>query len=169
MKKLLYSLTAFLFFLQAGAQTATESSVPVSTKILPQDSIQENIVEEDEAIEDIIQARKAPQKEKVAYISQLTKYGFKNLFSKYSYNPSMPYSSQVNPYEESYMQDYLRAHSNSLVKMKGWGMPYFNLIDNIFSQYGLPKELKYLAVIESNLNSGATSWRAMAIYAVHST
>jgi membrane-bound lytic murein transglycosylase D len=32
------------------------------------------------------------------------------------------------------------------------------LIDNIFTQYGLPKELKYLAVIESNLKPSCTSW-----------
>jgi len=56
------------------------------------------------------------------------------------------------------MQDYLRQHGKSLIKMKDWGAPYFNLIDQIFAQYGLPRELKYLAVIESNLNSGATSW-----------
>ena len=35
---------------------------------------------------------------------------------------------------------------------------HLNLIDNILSQYGLPKELKYLAVIESNLSIRATSW-----------
>lgn len=55
--------------------------------------------------------------------------------------------------------------------MKEWGTPYFNLIDQIFAQYGLPRELKYLAVIESNLNSGATSWVGaggpMAIYALY--
>jgi membrane-bound lytic murein transglycosylase D len=71
---------------------------------------------------------------------------------------SLPYSSQVNPNAENYMQDYLRTHTNGLEKMKNWGMPYFNLIDNIFMQYGLPKELKYLAVIESNLQTNATSW-----------
>lgn len=123
-----------------------------------QDTSKEDLVEEDAAIDDIIKQRQAPQKEKVQYLSTLTKYGFKNLFSKYSYNPSLPYSSQVNPYAENFMQDYLRVHSAGLVKMKTWGMPYFNLIDNIFAQYGLPKELKYLAVIESNLNTGATSW-----------
>jgi membrane-bound lytic murein transglycosylase D len=42
--------------------------------------------------------------------------------------------------------------------MKTWGIPYFNLIDKIFAQYGLPGELKYLAVIESNLSTSATSW-----------
>lgn len=114
-------------------------------------------ISENQLIVEVIKEKNAPQKETVQYLNQLTKYGFRNLFSKYSYNPALPYSSQVNPYAESYMQDYLRAHSNSLVKMKSWGVPYFNLIDQIFLQYGLPRELKYLAVIESNLNTAATS------------
>jgi membrane-bound lytic murein transglycosylase D len=113
---------------------------------------------EEEIIAEVIKTKAPPQKEKVQYFSQVTKYGFKNLFAKYNYNPALPYSSQVNPNAESYMQDYLKAHTNSLIKMKSWGYPYFNLIDNILSQYGLPKELKYLAVIESNLNTRATSW-----------
>ena len=118
----------------------------------------EEINQGDKIIADIITTKKAPQKDKVQYFSQLTKYGFKNLFNKYRYNSSLPYSSQVNPNAEVYMQDYLRSHSSGLLKMKEWGMPYFNLIDNIFMQYGLPKELKYLAVIESNLSTAATSW-----------
>ncbi|MEO6538440.1 MAG: lytic transglycosylase domain-containing protein [Ferruginibacter sp.] len=113
---------------------------------------------EDAVIDEIAVTKKLPPKDKVQYFSQLTRYGFKNLFSKYTYNPLLPYSSQVNPQAEGYMQDYLRSHTASLVKMKTWGMPYFNLIDNIFSQYGLPRELKYLAVIESNLSTAATSW-----------
>jgi membrane-bound lytic murein transglycosylase D len=43
--------------------------------------------------------------------------------------------------------------------MKGWGQPYFNLIEGILTQYGLPRELKYIAVIESNLSTGATSYK----------
>jgi membrane-bound lytic murein transglycosylase D len=117
-----------------------------------------NETQEDEAIEDVLKKRTPPPKEKVIYFSQVTKYGFKNLFSKYNYNPTLPYSMQVNPNAESYMQDYLNAHSKSLLQMKNWGQPYFNLIDNILSQYGLPRELKYVAVIESNLKTGATSW-----------
>ena len=31
------------------------------------------------------------------------------------------------------------------------------MIDNIFTQYGLPTELKYLAIIESQLKSRAVS------------
>ena len=113
---------------------------------------------ENEIIEEVINSKTPPQKEKVQYFSQVTRYGFKNLFAQYSYNPSLPYSSQVNPNAEAYMQDYLHNHSRSLIKMKEWGQPYFNLMDYILAQYGLPRELKYLAVIESNLNSRATSW-----------
>ena len=35
------------------------------------------------------------------------------------YNPTMPYSSQVNPYAETYMQDYLQAHGKYLSNMGG--------------------------------------------------
>jgi hypothetical protein len=110
-----------------------------------------------ETIEEVIKSKTLPKKEKVQYVNQVTKYGFKNLFKNYSYNSSIPYSSQVNPYAENYMQDYLQSHVNHLQKMKGSSQNYFNLIDNIFTQYGLPKELKYLAVIESNLKTQALS------------
>ncbi len=42
--------------------------------------------------------------------------------------------------------------------MKDWGRPYFNMIDDILTQHNLPKELKYLAVIESQLKTNARSW-----------
>jgi membrane-bound lytic murein transglycosylase D len=153
MKRLLsiFFLQFFLIIVHtAGAVEMQQPQVTADTTI--------NEAEEDEAIEDILKKRTPPPKEKVQYFSQVTKYGFKNLFAKYNYNPLLPYSSQVNPNAESYMQDYLNAHSKSLLQMKNWGQPYFNLIDNILSQYGLPRELKYVAVIESNLKTGATSW-----------
>ncbi len=114
--------------------------------------------QEDEAIDEILKSRELPKKEKIQYLSQETKYGFKNLFKNYSYNSTMPYSSQVNPYAETYMQDYLQAHGSYLQKLKSNATLKFNFIDNIFAGYGLPKELKYLAVIESDLNANAMSW-----------
>jgi membrane-bound lytic murein transglycosylase D len=42
--------------------------------------------------------------------------------------------------------------------MKGWALPYFNMMDGILVAHGLPNELKYLAVIESDLQSYAVSW-----------
>jgi membrane-bound lytic murein transglycosylase D len=41
--------------------------------------------------------------------------------------------------------------------MKEWGRPYFDMMDEIFIQHGLPVELKYLAVVESELKSTARS------------
>jgi len=157
--KQLFCISLLILLLAYSKAGAGIQNIPQQVvAIPPADTIKENIAVEDSLITDIIETKKAPKKEKVQYISQLTKYGFKNLFSSLSYNPSLPYSSQVNPFAENYMQDYLRLHTNSLEKMKTWGLPYFQLIDNIFAQYGLPRELKYLAVIESNLNTAATSW-----------
>ncbi len=154
MRQLIFIFTFHLFLLSVKAGNVLDIPLqqnPVDTGIIP-DPIEAEIIAE------VIKTKAPPVKEKVQYFSQVTKYGFKNLFAKYNYNPALPYSSQVNPHAESYMQDYLKSHSTSLINMKGWGQPYFNLIDNILSQYGLPKELKYLAVIESNLSSRATSW-----------
>lgn len=155
MKKILFiSFVSGLFQLNVSAKYFGNKKLYQTSFI---DTIKET-TDEDAAIEEVLKTRTLPQKDKVQYVSQVTKYGFKNLFKNYSYNASMPYSSQVNPYAETYMQDYLQAHSNYLRGMRSTAKPYFNLIDNILVQYGLPKELKYLAVIESNLNSQATSW-----------
>ena len=151
MKK--YFVIFNFFFLIAACSNAFAQD---STNLI--DTVLQLNLAEDEIIDEIVERRTTPQKDKVQYFSQLTRYGFKNLFPTYTYNAAQPYSTQVNPNAEKYMQDYLRGHSKSLVSMKGWCMPYFSLIDNIFTQYGLPKELKYLAVIESNLKIGATSW-----------
>jgi len=154
MKQFIYIIFLQLLFITVKAGHAVDiqqEPATADTSIIP-DTIDDAIIAE------VIKTKAPPEKERVQYFSQVTKYGFKNLFAKYNYNPALPYSSQVNPHAESYMQDYLNLHSNNLIKMKGWGQPYFNLIDNVLSQYGLPRELKYLAVIESNLSTKATSW-----------
>jgi len=156
--KLFIILFTFIFTINYSASSEgciTDDTVIQSlqdTTIKARDSI-------NAAIDEVIKSTTVPKAEKIQYVNQVTKYGFKSLFKNYSYNSSMPYSSQVNPYAETYMQDYLQAHGSSLQKMKGTSQMYFNLIDNILSQYGLPKELKYLAVIESDLKSQALSWK----------
>jgi membrane-bound lytic murein transglycosylase D len=119
--------------------------------------IQEDTIRENKMIEDVVNSKSVPKKEKVQYFNQVTKYGFKNLFSNYSYNSTLPYNTQINPNAEIFIQDYMKAHGSYLKNMKGWGQPYFNLIESVLLQYGLPRELKYIAVIESNLSTGATS------------
>ncbi len=154
MKRFYFILVA-LFFFQVGFIKLSFGHDACLNQNIADTTI--NDKEEDKEIEEVIKSPTPPKKEKVQYVSQVTKYGFKNLFKNFSYNPAIPYSSQVNPYAETYMQDYLKAHGKYLQSMKPTALPYFNLIDGILSKYGLPKELKYLAVIESDLKSNALS------------
>jgi membrane-bound lytic murein transglycosylase D len=86
------------------------------------------------------------------------KIGFKSLFANNTYNPDKPYLSQLSPKAVPFVQEYIRKQGKELEKMKQWGRPYFEVYDNILSQYGIPKEMKYLSVIESHLRSGLVSW-----------
>jgi len=157
MKKLCFIFILIFLFQSGFAKFSAGSDISFYQNI-SDTTKKENDKEEDKAIEEIIKSPTPPKQEKVQYFSQVTKYGFKNLFKNYSYNPAMPYASQVNPYAETYMQDYLQAHGKYLQQMKPTALPYFNLIDGILTQYGLPRELKYLAVIESDLKSNALSY-----------
>lgn len=88
----------------------------------------------------------------------LDKIGFKSLFANDKFNPNKPYLSQLSPKAVPFVQDYIRKQGKELTKMKEWGRPYFALYDQILTQYGVPKEMKYLSVIESHLRSGLVSW-----------
>jgi membrane-bound lytic murein transglycosylase D len=94
------------------------------------------------------------------------KAGFSNLFENSAVSNN---NIRLNPRAITFVQDYMDNYGEDLLKMKDWGMPYFNMIDGIFRKYGLPTELKYLAVIESKLKHTATSnkgavgpWQFMA-------
>jgi membrane-bound lytic murein transglycosylase D len=65
---------------------------------------------------------------------------------------------KLNPRAVSFVADYVEKNSKDLLSMKSWALPYFNMMDAIMVQHGLPRELKYLAIIESKLKSTATSW-----------
>ena len=121
--------------------------------------LEEDTVKENQLIQQVILSKKIPTKDNVQYFNQLNKYGFKNLFSNNTFNNTISYKAQINPNAELFVQDYMKNHSDYLQKMKQWGLPYFNLIETVLQQYGLPKELKYIAVIESNLSTAATSYK----------
>jgi membrane-bound lytic murein transglycosylase D len=84
--------------------------------------------------------------------------GFKSLFSNNAYDASKPYAAQLNPRAVSFVQEYVRKQGKELENMRSWGKPYFDLYDNVLALYGIPKEMKYLSVIESDLRSGLVSW-----------
>ena len=132
---LLFSaLCSFTFFLRAADQQQVSTAVVVSSDTaIVNDSLQENMSVND--------PRKA----------------FKDLFVS-SEEKTENYSIQLNPRAISFVQDYMGHHTKRLEQMKGWGKPYFDMMDGILIAQGLPGELKYLAVVESNLKSSAFSW-----------
>lgn len=150
------SFLFFLFIITLPAFSLAERQNNYSDTVITKAKIDTSAKVENKVIDEVIESKNV-KKDKVQYLSEVTKYGFKNLFKNYTYNSSIPYTSQVNPYAENYMQDYLKAHQNYLLNLRKTATPYFNLIDGILTQYGLPKELKYLAVIESDLKSNALS------------
>jgi membrane-bound lytic murein transglycosylase D len=85
------------------------------------------------------------------------KKGFKDLFIPNNEVAGMN-TAQLNPRAISFVEDYMQKHTKNLEKLKGWGRPYFDMMDVIFALHRLPKELKYLAVIESHLKTYAVSW-----------
>ena len=80
---------------------------------------------------------------------------FKELFIATSIGSSN--GARLNPRALNFVQDYMKDNWDELQSIRTWGKPYFNLIENVLTEYGLPRELKYLAVIESNLKSTARS------------
>lgn len=83
---------------------------------------------------------------------------FKSLFTAKTFDASKPYAAQLNPQAVSFVQEYIQKQGKELERMKEWGKPYFDLYDNVLSLYGIPREMKYLSVIESHLRSGLVSW-----------
>ena len=85
------------------------------------------------------------------------KQEFKNLFTTVS-STNAAGLQQLNPQAVSFVEDYIEKNGERISDIKGWGKPYLDKMENILVQHGLPKELKYLAIIESNLKSSARSW-----------
>jgi membrane-bound lytic murein transglycosylase D len=83
---------------------------------------------------------------------------FSNLFLYNKVASNKPYQAQINPRAIPFVEEYVRKQGKSLEKMKVWGKPYFDLYDQILVNYGIPKEMKYLSVIESHLGATVTSW-----------
>ena len=97
MRQFIYIIFLQLLFITAKAGSTVNIQQPPATTYTS--IITETI--DDAIIAEVIKTKAPPEKEKVQYFSQVTKYGFKNLFAKYNYNPALPYSSQVNPHAES--------------------------------------------------------------------
>ena len=67
------------------------------------------------------------------------------------------YFGEKNEYVNDYVRRYLELHNKTLGSVHTNSPKPFSVIDNVLEKKQLPKELKYLAVIESALNHNAVS------------
>ncbi len=84
-------------------------------------------------------------------------YAFKDLFNNGQFNPEESYVTQLNPLAVPFVEDYIKRQGKALEAMKSWAQPYLRMMDGILMSYGIPKEMKYLAVIESHLKPALVS------------
>lgn len=87
------------------------------------------------------------------YIDNVSLNTFEERFNYLNQNTSL--SIDYNEVSYYYVKKYLKYKWMS--KIIGLSAYYFPLFEAKLKQYGLPEELKYLAVVESNLNPRATS------------
>ena len=78
-------------------------------------------------------------------------------------------ADNLNTNMVSYIQSFYEDNNKHLAVVQSKGGEYFSMIENVFHKFGIPDELKYLAVIESGLNTNAVSragavgaWQLMA-------
>ena len=64
---------------------------------------------------------------------------------------------QLNKHATKYVKSFLIREEEALTKVQARSKSYFRIIDTVFTQYNLPLELKYLAIIESDLKTSAVS------------
>ncbi len=86
-----------------------------------------------------------------------TKQGFTNLFHTAVTGDGLN-GAKLNPMAVGFVQNYIAKNRKGFLAMKQWAKPYLDMMDEVLTAHGLPKELKYLAVIESGLKYNAKSW-----------
>ncbi|HEY0433623.1 MAG TPA: transglycosylase SLT domain-containing protein [Chitinophagaceae bacterium] len=145
-----------------AAAIAKDTAIPNATPITKNTSnVQNSVVPNNAIAKDTAVPNNAAIPKDTAAIPQPVRLNdplaaFKDLFVTASAETA--YAVQLNPMAISFVQDYIGHHTKQLTGMKGWGKPYFDMMQNVLNANGLPGELKYLAVIESDLRSNALSW-----------
>jgi membrane-bound lytic murein transglycosylase D len=96
-------------------------------------------------------------------------YGFTSLLPEKESSPtdipltaassahSLTFNAEAHSAANGLVKEYLKSDKEKLTSMKSWGIPYFNRIDKILTDHNVPVQLRYLAVIESELKHSATS------------
>ncbi len=69
-----------------------------------------------------------------------------------------PLSDKAKEQLQQFIKSYYVSNNRHLQDIQSKANPYFSVMTKVFDQYGIPDDLKYLAVIESGLNTHARSY-----------
>lgn len=86
------------------------------------------------------------------------KDSFKQMLKTALAGDEMTSNARLNPMAVSFVENYIAKHKRSYLVMKDKYESHLNLMDQVLLQHGIPKEMKYLAVIESHLKPNIVSW-----------
>jgi membrane-bound lytic murein transglycosylase D len=64
---------------------------------------------------------------------------------------------KLNKNAVKFVNAFIKRENEFLLKMKKRSELHFSFIDSVFEKYGVPQELKYLSIVESQLNAKAVS------------
>lgn len=87
------------------------------------------------------------------YVPKFSNREYKHRIENMNSVVKITYNNRV----QSYIDVYANKRRNSVCSMLGMAEYYFPIFEDIFEQYDVPQELKYLAIIESALNPKAKS------------
>ncbi len=104
-------------------------------------------------------------------VASISKYSFEPVFASRKYKQQLDLISAFNNNASSsalqynltadaalFIEHYKRRNQAELTRMNSWGAYYLNSMQSILMQRGIPKQLVYLAVIETHLNVNLVSW-----------
>lgn len=75
-----------------------------------------------------------------------------------SLNTKTPLDIGYHPELERTINYYLKSEKTNTERLMSLSLYYFPMFESVFDKYGIPLEMKYLALVESALNPRAKSW-----------
>lgn len=162
MKKLISIITAGLFCVSLHAQdTLTAVDAVVSEVTIENSAIIQNYNTQLDSVVNLWYTQKAGALEypkgkrhrDSTYVPKFSEKEYKQRIEQMNSVVHITYNSKV----QAYIDVYANKRRNSVSTMLGLAEYYFPIFEDIFDEYDVPQELKYLAIIESALNPKAKS------------
>lgn len=161
MKINFFTLISLFFIFPCFAQQAKKTVADSSLKILNDDPVLATI-------DSLLTSKYFESLNFNDNVSELNRFGYAKdsvpVFDSITYaqrlqqlNANSPFSLVYNAYVNDYIKLYAKRRKKTTGKMLGLAPHFFPIFEQNLDKYGIPLELKYLAIVESALNPKAKS------------